>query len=63
MYLQLAEEEEKAQHGMMYGEEDPALYDDLYYYNEDMQGLADEIEDGNSFDSTDEDLFTTENLK
>ena len=48
---------------MMYGEEDPAFYDDLYYYNEDMQGLADEIEDGNSFDSTDEDLFTTENLK
>jgi len=62
MYLQACEEEEKAQ-GMMYGEEDPAAYDDLYYYNEDMQGLADEIQDGNSFDSTDEDLFTTENLK
>jgi hypothetical protein len=48
-----------AQQPGMYGEEDPALYDDLYYYNEEM-GTAEGLNE--SFDSN-EDLFTAENLK
>lgn len=44
-------------------EDEEGLYDDLYYYNEDMQGMQDEIDDANSFDTADEDLFTAENLK